>query len=58
MEALSPFAIENYPQDVEILPYLKHDDNYAFDIALSVAVQDEAMVEPAVICNSNFKVMV
>lgn len=57
MEALAPFTIENYPQDVEILPYLKHDDNYSFDIALSAAIQDESMIEPAVVCNSNFKYM-
>ena len=56
MEALEPFAVDNYPQDTEILPYLKHDDKYAFDINLSVAIQDETMVEPTVVCKSNFKV--
>ncbi|XP_039271038.2 fumarylacetoacetase-like [Styela clava] len=57
MEALAPFAIPNYPKDVEILPYLKHDDNYAFNINLSVAIRDKDMVEPAVVCKSNFKYM-
>ena len=39
MEALAPFAVPNMAQDVEILPYLRHDDNYNFDIQLSVAIQ-------------------
>lgn len=57
MEALAPFTLPNYPKDVPILPYLKHDDDYAFDINLSVAIRGPDMVEPAVVCKSNFKYM-
>ena len=39
MDALAPFIVPNMVQDVEILPYLKHDDPYNFDIKLSVAIQ-------------------
>ncbi|CAK8694890.1 fumarylacetoacetase-like [Clavelina lepadiformis] len=57
MDALKPFVTSNMKRDVEILPYLKHDDDYNFDINLSVSVQGENMVEPAVVCESNFKHM-
>ncbi|XP_078490694.1 fumarylacetoacetase-like [Ciona intestinalis] len=57
MDALSSFIVENTKQDVQVLPYLKHDDNYNFDIKLSVSIQGEGMNEPAVVCNSNFKNM-
>jgi len=44
MEALAPFAVENMKQDVLVLPYLKHDDKYNFDIKLSVAIQGILLV--------------
>ncbi len=34
MEALRPFAVSNYPQEPQPLPYLRHDDAYNFDIRL------------------------
>jgi len=39
--ALAPFSIPNMSQNVEVLPYLKHDVAYNFDIQLAVAIQGE-----------------
>lgn len=39
MEALEPFKTANYPQDPEPFPYLKHEDDYNFDINLEVAIK-------------------
>jgi len=41
MDALAPFSISNMSQNVEVLPYLKHDDAYNFDIQLAVAIQGQ-----------------
>lgn len=57
MDALAPFTAPNMVKDVDVLPYLKHDDPYNFDIQLSVAIQGEGMKEPGVVCRSNFKNM-
>jgi fumarylacetoacetase len=39
MEALEPFKVPNYPQDPEPFPYLKHADDYNFDITLEVSIK-------------------
>lgn len=39
MDALSPFLVDNYPQDPEPFPYLKHHDKYNFDISLQVDIK-------------------
>lgn len=39
MEALEPFKVSNYPQDPEPFAYLKHADDYNFDINLEVAIK-------------------
>ena len=39
MEALEPFKVANYPQDPEPFPYLKHSDDYNFDINLEVSIK-------------------
>jgi len=57
MEALEPFKTANYHQDPEPLPYLKHQDEYNFDINLNVAIKPFDGEEAAVICRSNFKWM-
>ncbi len=41
MEALKPFAVDNYLQDPAPLQYLQHNDKYTFDVKLSVAIQPE-----------------
>jgi len=57
MQALEPFIVENMKQDVDVLPYLKHEDDYNFDINLSVSIQDGSMEKPSVVCKSNFSYM-
>jgi len=41
MEALAPFTVDNYTQDVTLFPYLHHDDPYNFDIMLQVDIKRE-----------------
>ena len=41
MEALKPFAVDNYLQDPAPFQYLQHNDKYTFDVKLSVAIQPE-----------------
>merc|ERR1712150_149988 len=55
MEALQPFLIDNYPQDVEVLPYLKQKQRYNFDIKLHVAIEPEGATKSSVVCKSNLK---
>jgi len=57
MEALEPFKVANYPQDPEPLPYLKHTDDYNFDINLKVLIKPVQGKEAATVCHSNFKYM-
>jgi len=56
MEALKPFAVENYKQDPVPFPYLQHKDKYCFDIKLSVGIKPEHG-ELATVSQSNFKHM-
>jgi fumarylacetoacetase len=60
MDALEPFVTPNVPQEVEVLPYLKHETPFNYDIALSAAIKahdSEAASAPSVVTNSNFKYM-
>ncbi|XP_057370834.1 fumarylacetoacetase-like [Daphnia carinata] len=57
MEALEPFKVSNYPQDPEPFAYLKHADDYNFDINLEVAIKPGGSEKEAVVCRSNFKYM-
>ena len=41
MEALKPFAVDNYEQDPKPFKYLEHSDKYTFDIKLNVSVQPD-----------------
>jgi fumarylacetoacetase len=41
MEALAPFTVDNYKQDMKPLPYLQHSDPYNFDISLQVDIKRE-----------------
>jgi len=54
MEALKPFAVDNYLQDPAPLQYLQHNDKYTFDVKLSVAIQPEGG-QPSTVCESNMK---
>ena len=55
MEALAPFAVDNYTQDPSPLPYLRHSDSYNFDIELCVAIQPDGAEADSVVCRSNFR---
>lgn len=39
MEALAPFLVDNYPQDPQPFPYLRHEDKYNYDIKLEVSIR-------------------
>jgi len=56
MEALKPFAVDNYEQDPKPFKYLEHSDKYTFDIKLNVSVQPDGG-QPSTIAVSNFKHM-
>lgn len=56
MDALDPFRIENYPQDVPVLPYLESKEPHRFDLNLQVAIQPDGG-EENVVTNTNFKYM-
>jgi hypothetical protein len=47
MEALRPFAVENYKQEPEPFPYLRHQDRYTFDVDLTVAIQPKDAPTPS-----------
>lgn len=57
MEALEPYKVANYPQDPVPFPYLKHDDDFNFDINLEVAIKPGASEKASVVTKSNFKYM-
>ncbi|XP_067642838.1 fumarylacetoacetase [Eurosta solidaginis] len=54
--SLEPFLIDNYPQEPEVFPYLKHQRPFNFDINLEVSLKPEGAAE-TVICKSNYKYM-
>ena len=56
IDALEPFRIENYPQDVSVLPYLQSPANKRFDVSLEVTLKPQNG-EEKVISRSNFKYM-
>lgn len=57
MDALAPFIIDNMVQDPEPLPYLKHADNYNFNINLDVKISADNLPSPVLISQSNYKYM-
>eukprot|EP00035_Acanthoeca_spectabilis_P019923 m.430260 g.430260 ORF g.430260 m.430260 type:complete len:421 (-) comp17141_c0_seq1:1507-2769(-) len=56
MDALEQFLVPNEKQEPEPLPYLKHDDQYNFDINLTAAIAAPGK-KPSVVCKTNFKHM-
>ncbi|XP_053952875.1 fumarylacetoacetase [Anastrepha ludens] len=52
--ALEPFLVDNFPQEPEVLPYLKHERRFNFDINLEVSLKPEGAAE-TVISKSNYK---
>lgn len=57
MEALQPFKTKNVEQNPKVLPYLKHDDDFNFDINLEVVLDPHSTSNPTTIARSNFKYM-
>jgi fumarylacetoacetase len=57
MEALKPFLINNPVQDPQPMPYLRHEDAYAFDIHLQVLLKTEHMDKPVPVSKANFRHM-
>lgn len=57
MDALKPFTVDNYPQDPKPFPYLSHEDNFNFDINLSVAIKAPGAATAGTVTESNFKHM-
>ncbi|TRY62554.1 hypothetical protein TCAL_09027 [Tigriopus californicus] len=57
MEALMPFAVDNYTQVPKPFPYLQHDDKYTFDIQLEVSIQPDGASQSSPLCHSNFRHM-
>ena len=56
MDALEQFIVPNMELKNPILDYLKHDDDYNFDINLQVSIKSETMPDYKQIATSNFKV--
>jgi len=56
MAALNPFKVPNYQQDPQPFPYLRHQDEYTFDVNLTVSIQPVGK-EPTIVSRSNFKYM-
>ncbi|XP_055914462.1 fumarylacetoacetase [Eupeodes corollae] len=52
--ALEPFLIDNFPQDVDVFPYLRQQQKFNFDINLEVAIKPENDSE-TIISKSNYK---
>jgi len=52
--ALEPFICDNYPQEPEVLPYLKHQQPFNFDIDLEVYIKTESGVN-TLVSQSNYK---
>ena len=61
LDALEPFRVPNRAQEPEPLPYLRVRESYAYNIALEVLLQTEAMrtkhIAPAVVSRTNFREM-
>jgi len=57
MAALKPFMVDNFVQDPEVLPYLRHSDKYNININLEVAIKPNNATEAHTICRSNFRHM-
>ncbi|KAJ8714885.1 hypothetical protein PYW08_004866 [Mythimna loreyi] len=57
IEALRPYIVNNFPQDPKPFAYLRHDDNFNFDIKLEVDLKSEKSPVTTTICRSNFRYM-
>ena len=56
MDAMDAFRVPGPVQNPEVLPYLKSEGDYHYDLKLQVAIEPEG-TEETVVGNSNFKYM-
>lgn len=56
LDALEPFKVSGPVQEPEVLPYLKFDGNWHYDIKLEVDIKPEES-SSTVVCKSNYKHM-
>ncbi|NOX57361.1 MAG: fumarylacetoacetase [Planctomycetes bacterium] len=57
LDALAPFRVAQPKQDPPVLPYLRTDGDWGFDIDLRVHLKTATMSEGDTICRTNFKYM-
>jgi len=57
LDALEPFRVQGAKQDPPVLPYLRCEQPYNFDVNLEVLIAPEGADEPTTVCQSNFKYM-
>merc|ERR1712176_1586613 len=55
MDALEQFTVPNMEMKNPILDYLKHDDDYNFDIKLNVSIKGKTMDNYQSVADSSFK---
>ncbi|KAJ8965386.1 hypothetical protein NQ317_006460 [Molorchus minor] len=53
--ALEPFVVDNFPQNPEPFPYLRHQDKFNFDINLQVDIAPKGSNVSTTVCRSNYK---
>ncbi|KAG5891101.1 hypothetical protein JTB14_036992 [Gonioctena quinquepunctata] len=53
--ALEPFITDNFLQNPEPFPYLKHSDKFNFDIDLQVDITPQGSNVSTTVCRSNYK---
>ncbi len=57
LDALAPFRVDQPVQEPDVLPYLRVDGDWGFDINLQVDLKSAKMNEAMTICRTNFKYM-
>lgn len=57
LDALAPFRVPGPVQEPKVLPYLRCEENQAYDIHLEAYLQSAKMAEPMRITATNFKYM-
>ncbi|XP_035784808.1 fumarylacetoacetase-like [Anopheles albimanus] len=53
--ALEPFLVDNFPQDPQPFPYLRHEQKFNFDIKLEVDIKPKATGVATTVCRSNYR---
>uniref|UniRef100_A0A2M4AX53 Fumarylacetoacetase n=1 Tax=Anopheles triannulatus TaxID=58253 RepID=A0A2M4AX53_9DIPT len=53
--ALEPFLVDNFPQDPQPFPYLRHEQKFNFDIKLEVDIKPKSTGVATTVCRSNYR---